>query len=150
MSPSVGAVLEIADDEPMKQTTCRSLLEVGIKTLEVAHVPPTIDHVIVGTVEHSRISGIKGSFLLGVNEGVWPLKPPTDGMINENERDLLASHGMMLAETSRRQLLDDWFYMYTVFTAAKDYLWLSYPISDEEGKAKMPSQLVKRIKDLFP
>jgi len=143
-------MVEMVGDEPMNLSTFRSVLEAGFETLQYSHVPPTMDHVIVGTVEHSRISGIKGSFLLGVNEGIWPLKPPTDGMINENERDLLASHGMILAETSRRQLLDDWFYMYTVFTSAKDYLWLSYPISDEEGKAKMPSQLVKRIKDLFP
>src|SRR5690625_2447288 len=143
-------MVEMVGDEPMKLTTYRSILEAGLETLEFAHVPPTIDHVIVGTVEHSRISGIKGSFLLGVNEGVWPLKPPVDGMINERERDLLAEQGLKLADTSRRQLLDDWFDMYTVFTSGRDFLWLSYPISDEEGKSQMPSQLIKQIEDLFP
>lgn len=27
---------------------------------------------------------------------------------------------------------------------------ISYPISDEEGKAKVPSQVISRIEDLFP
>src|SRR5699024_12114116 len=89
-------------------------------------VPPTIDDVIVGTVDHSRISGMKCSFLLGVNEGLWPLKPSVDGMMNDRERELLARYGMRLAETGERQLLDDWFYMYLAFTSPRDFLWIGY------------------------
>src|SRR5699024_7718090 len=114
-------MVEMVGDEPMKLTTYRSILEAGLETLEFAHVPPTIDHGIVGRVEDSRMSGIEGSFLLCVNEGVWPLKPPVDGMINERERDLLAEQGLKLADTRRRQLLDDWFDMYTVFTSGRDF-----------------------------
>ncbi|WP_019376201.1 helicase-exonuclease AddAB subunit AddB [Virgibacillus halodenitrificans] len=143
-------MVEMAGEETMTLTTFRSTLDAGFETLKFAHVPPSIDHVIVGTIDRSRISGIKCSFLLGVNEGVWPMKPSGDGMINEQERELLAGHGLRLAETSKRQLLDDWFYMYIAFTSAKDKLWVSYPLSDEEGKSKMPSQLIKRVEDLFP
>ncbi|WP_284139463.1 helicase-exonuclease AddAB subunit AddB [Virgibacillus sp. LDC-1] len=143
-------IVEIAGEEEMDLLTFRSMLEAGFESLTFAHVPPSIDHVIVGTVDRSRVSDIKCSFLLGVNDGVWPLKPPSDSVINEQERELLAIHGLKLADTSKRQLLDDWFYMYLVFTAAQDKLWISYPLSDEEGKAKMPSQLIHRMEDLFP
>jgi ATP-dependent helicase/nuclease subunit B len=141
---------EMAGDEPMLLSTFRAALDAGFESLKFAHVPPSIDHVIVGTIDRSRISGIKCSFLLGVNEGVWPMKPPEDSVINEQEREMLAGFGLELAESSKRQLFDDWFYIYTAFTSAKDKLWVSYPLSDEEGKAKMPSQLIKRIEDLFP
>ncbi|HAM79879.1 helicase-exonuclease AddAB subunit AddB [Ornithinibacillus bavariensis] len=143
-------MVELSGSEGMSLSTFRVTLDAGLETLKFSHVPPSIDHVIVGTIDRSRISGIKCSFLVGVNEGVWPLKPPSDGMINEVERELLASSGMKLADTSKRQLLDDWFYMYLAFTSASDYLWVSYPLSDEEGKAKMPSQLIKRMEDMFP
>ncbi|SET13831.1 DNA helicase/exodeoxyribonuclease V, subunit B [Oceanobacillus limi] len=143
-------IVEMAGEEQMSLATFRATLDAGFESLKFSHVPPSIDHVIVGTIDRSRISGIKCSFLLGVNEGVWPLKPPADGMINEAERERLAGHGMKLAETSKRQLLDDWFYMYLAFTSARDYLWVSYPLSDEDGKSKMPSQLIKRMEDLFP
>src|SRR5690625_6624819 len=46
------------------------------------------DLVIVGTIDHSRISGIKGAFLIGVNDGVWTLSPKAEGLINEQERAL--------------------------------------------------------------
>ncbi|WP_226038063.1 helicase-exonuclease AddAB subunit AddB [Aquibacillus saliphilus] len=143
-------MVEIAGDEKMSLQIFQTTLEAGFESLKFAHVPPSMDHVVTGTIDRSRFSGIKCAFLLGVNEGVWPMKPSADGMISEDERDLLAEHGMKLAEGSKRQLLDDWFYIYLAFTIAKDKLWVSYPLSDEEGKSKVPSQLIKRLQDLFP
>ncbi|RYG72621.1 helicase-exonuclease AddAB subunit AddB [Lentibacillus lipolyticus] len=143
-------MVEMAGDEKMNLKTFRSAIEAGFDSLTFAHVPPSIDHVIVGTIDRSRISGVKCSLLLGVNDGAWPMKPADEGIISEQERGLLEEHGMQLAESSSRQLLDDWFYMYTAFTSANDYLWVSYPLSDEEGKSKMPSQMIGRLEELFP
>ncbi|WP_077325015.1 helicase-exonuclease AddAB subunit AddB [Virgibacillus siamensis] len=143
-------MVEMAGNEPMTLETFRAALDAGFDSLTFAHVPPSMDHVIAGTIDRSRISGMKCAFLLGVNDGTWPMKPQSEGIINEHERELLAGHGVQLAESSKRQLLDDWFYMYIAFTAASDYLWVSYPLSDEEGKSKMPSQMINRMEDLFP
>lgn len=143
-------MVEMAGEESMSLKTFRLTLDAGFESLKFAHVPPSIDHVIVGTIDRSRMSGVKCAFLLGVNEGIWPMKPPVDGVINEQERGILAEHGLQLAESNQRKLLDDWFYMYLAFTAAQDRLWVSYLLSDEEGKSKMPSQLINKLKDLFP
>jgi ATP-dependent helicase/nuclease subunit B len=143
-------LVEIAGDESLSLDVFRNTLEAGLETLEFAHVPPSMDQAIVGTIDHSRIGRVKVAFLLGVNDGVWPMKPEGDGIINERERELLDDHGVRLAESSVRQLLDDNFYMYLAFTVAKDRLNISYTLSDEEGKGKLPSQLIKKIEDLFP
>jgi len=140
---------ELSSEEEMSLKTFRQALDAGFETLEFAHVPPSLDQVIVGTIDRSRISGKAYTFLLGVNEGAWPMKPPADGMISEEERELLLNRGVRLAETSKRKLLDDWFYIYLAFTSANKGMWASYPLSDEEGRAKMPSQLIKRLEDLF-
>ncbi|WP_217585964.1 helicase-exonuclease AddAB subunit AddB [Lentibacillus saliphilus] len=143
-------MVEMAGDEQMTLSTFKKTIEAGLETLTFAHVPPSMDHVIVGTIDRSRISGIKCAFLLGVNDGIWPMKPPADGMINEEERLLLSEHGIQLADGGRRELLDDWFYMYAALTVASDKLWVSYPLSDEEGKSKTPSPLIHRLDSLFP
>lgn len=142
--------VELIGNEKMSLTMFKDILEAGFESLQFSHVPPTIDHVIVGTIDHSRISNKKCSFLIGVNEGVWPMTPPIEGIINEEERELLKRYGLELAESSRRILLDDLFYMYLSFTSAKDYLWVSYPISHAEGEKKEPSQMIRRLQDLFP
>ncbi|SDJ87946.1 helicase-exonuclease AddAB subunit AddB [Sediminibacillus albus] len=143
-------MVEIVGDDKISLQLFRGTLESGFESLKFAHVPPSMDHVITGTIDRSRITGIKCAFLLGVNEGVWPMKPSIDGMISEEERELLAEQGLQLADGSKRQLLDDWFYVYLAFTCARDKLWISYPLSDEEGKSKVPSQLINRVEDLFP
>src|SRR5699024_11415747 len=81
-------MVEITGEESIGLSTFRTMLEAGFDALAYAHVPPTLDHVIVGTVDRSRVSDVKCAFLLGVNEGVWPMKPPADGMINEREREV--------------------------------------------------------------
>ncbi|MRG87032.1 helicase-exonuclease AddAB subunit AddB [Salinibacillus xinjiangensis] len=143
-------MVEMIGDEEMSLSIFRTTLETGFESLSFAHVPPSMDHVIVGDVDRSRISGVKGAFLLGVNEGTWPLKPASDGMISEDERSLLNQHGLLLADSSSRKLLDDRFYVYVAFTTPKDYLWVSYPLSNEEGKTKTPSPLINRMKEMFP
>ncbi|WP_152654874.1 helicase-exonuclease AddAB subunit AddB [Oceanobacillus sp. CFH 90083] len=143
-------MVEIAGDEELDMTTFNASINAGFEALEFSHVPPTMDHVLVGTIDRSRMSGVRCAFLVGVNEGIWPMKPGIDGMIDDEERDLLEQNGLKLADNGKRQLLDDWFYIYLSLTVAADKLMISYPISDEEGKAKIPSQVISRVKDLFP
>ncbi|KAB8139213.1 helicase-exonuclease AddAB subunit AddB [Gracilibacillus oryzae] len=143
-------ITEIAGDEAIDLKTFRNILESGFDSLQFSHVPPSIDHVVVGSIDRSRMHGIKCALLLGVNEGTWPMKQGGDGLISEEERGLLLTKGIQLAEGSKRQLLDDIFYIYSAFTLPTEYLWISYPLSNEEGKTKAASPLVKRMEEIFP
>ncbi|MEQ6375419.1 helicase-exonuclease AddAB subunit AddB [Bacillaceae bacterium S4-13-56] len=143
-------LVEMIGEEISPLSSFRTIVDAGFESLQFAHVPPSMDHVIVGSVDQSRISGMRAAFLLGVNEGLWPMKPPSDSLISENERELLKGHGMQLADSNKRQLLDDRFYIYLAFTAPSDFLWVSYTLSDEEGKTKIPSSYIKRTMDIFP
>lgn len=142
--------VEMIGSESMQFPMFQKTLEAGLEALEFSHVPPSMDHVIVGSIDHSRVATKKCSFLLGVNEGSWPMKPPLDGMINEHEREFLKQFGMELAASNRRVLLDDTFYMYLAFTSANNYLWVSYVLSDNEGKKKTPAQIIDRLQELLP
>lgn len=143
-------IVDMIGEEKLSFSLFRKTFEAGLEALEFSHVPPTMDHVIVGSIDHSRITSKKCAFLLGVNEGSWPMKPATDGMINEKEREFLQQFGLELAESNRRILLDDTFYMYLAFTTATDYLWVSYVLSNNEGSSKTASSMVQRIIEFFP
>lgn len=143
-------ITEIAGEETIDLKSFRNIIETGFETLQFSHVPPSIDHVVVGSIDRSRLSAIKCALLLGVNEGTWPMKQGGEGLISEEERTVLQNFGLTLAEGSKQQLLDDRFYVYLAFTLPTEYLWISYPISNEEGKTKAPSPYIKRIEELFP
>src|SRR5690625_5766825 len=40
--------------------------------------------------------------------------------------------------------------MHNAFSSVSDYLWVSYPISDSEGRRKLVSKMITRLYDLFP
>lgn len=96
----------LGDDE-LSDQLFRQLVEAGIGTLEFSQVPPSIDHVIVGDVERSRIRNVRVGFILGVNEGQYPQKPASDGLVTDEEREMLEEVGMTLADRADRVLLDD-------------------------------------------
>lgn len=151
------SVLELLDqmaslmgDEELSFDLFRKMIHSGLESMHFATVPPAMDQVLVGDMERSRFSNIKCTFILGVNDGVIPLKPVEEGVVTEEEREFLASTGITLAPGSKQQLLDEQFLIYLALTSASDLLYLSYPMADDEGKSLVPSILFNRLKDLFP
>lgn len=146
----IDEMVELIGEDEIDFDTFKQTMDAGLEALEFSHVPPSLDYVIVASIDRSRIDGKKCGFLLGVNEGYWPMNPGVDGMITESERAFLQAFDIELAASKRRVLLDDQLYMYLATTAATDQLWLSYAISDGDGKGRIPAQLVADIKELFP
>ncbi|MFZ3589126.1 helicase-exonuclease AddAB subunit AddB [Bacillus sp. DJP31] len=142
--------VELIGNEPITFQAFQSMIESGLESLRFALVPPAIDQVVVGDFEHSRLSHIKATFILGINDGVIPAIPTEDGVLSEEEREKLSHTGLKLAPGGKQQLLDEQFLLYMAISTASDLLWLSYPLANDEGKSLVPSIFIKRVKDLFP
>ncbi|AIQ70516.1 helicase-exonuclease AddAB subunit AddB [Paenibacillus graminis] len=152
-----GAVLDLLDqiaemmgNERMEFDVFAGVLETGLAELKMGLVPPALDQVLVGTMDRTRVSGVKYAFLLGFNEGVVPAQFKEDGILSEGERLLLENSGMELAPGSSRKLLDERFLIYNTLTTASRKLWISYATADEEGKALLPSEIIRQLHGMFP
>lgn len=62
-------------EEKVSISLFADLFEIGLDSMQFALVPPALDQVVVASFERSRLSDIKASFVLGVNDGVIPAKP---------------------------------------------------------------------------
>lgn len=152
------AVLELLDqmvemlgEEQVSLSLFAKLVESGLESMHFSLVPPALDQVVVASIGRSRLSPeIKCVFLLGVNDGVIPARPESDGLLTEEERALLAEKGVELSPGSMGQLAEEPFLIYHTLSSASHQLWISYPLADQEGKALLPSKLIQRLKDLFP
>lgn len=144
-------MVEILGEEEVSIQLFAKLVESGLESMRFALVPPALDQVVVATLGRSRLSSaIKCVFLLGVNEGVIPAKPEVDGVLTEEERVVLEEGGLELAPSGLSQLTEEPFMIYNALASAKEYLWISYPLADREGKALEPSTIIHRIKEIFP
>lgn len=142
--------VEIFGNESLSLEWFDQLFSTGVENVKMGLVPPAIDQVTLGSLERSRPGSVRYAFIVGANDGVLPAKMTEDGLLSEGEREMLGELGMELAPTSRRKLLDEQFLIYSAITVASDRLYISYPLSDEEGKALLPSELVRRIQSMFP
>lgn len=142
----VGA-LGATSPEPVE---FRQIIEAGLETLRVGLIPPSLDQVMVGSVERSRQPDIRAAFILGAGEGRFPAAPAEDVIFTDAEREQLAALRVELSPTSKQQLLREQYLLYVSLTRASDYLWISYPAADAEGQELAPSPVVRRLLRLFP
>ncbi|MBA4538727.1 helicase-exonuclease AddAB subunit AddB [Bacillus aquiflavi] len=142
--------VELFGNEKLSLKQFSVIFEAGIESLRFSLVPPAIDQVLVADLEKSRLSDVKAAFIIGLNEGVLPAKMIDEGIVADDDREILQQKGLTIAPTSKTKLLDESFIAYKAFTTPSDELYLTYPIANEEGKALLPSFYIKRINDLFP
>ena len=111
---------------------------------------PSLDQVIVGSVDRIRNHGARAVFIIGVNDGVFPLTISDGGILSDEDRENLRNIGVELALDSRSKIFEEGFIIYRTLSTSSKYLNLSYPIADHEGKALRPSIIIGRIKKIFP
>ncbi len=154
---SINIVINLLDeivlvfkDDKITIDKFAQILRVGLKNSNLTKIPGTQDQVIMGDVDRSRSHKVKATFIIGLNDGIFPSINKDEGFLNDEDREILKSHGIELAKGTIDKLYEDNFNIYKTFTTAEQKLYLSYPSSDMQGKALRPSILVNRIKKIYP
>lgn len=137
-------------DTPMSVADFRQIVEAGLESLRVGMVPAGLDQVMVGTVERSRQPDIKAAFVLGASDRHFPPPPREDVIFTDTERERLSGLQLQLSPTSRDESLRQQYLLYISLTRASEYLWISYPATDGQGKEQAASATVRRLTELFP
>ncbi|MEK4234070.1 helicase-exonuclease AddAB subunit AddB [Anoxybacillus sp. FSL W8-0703] len=142
--------VEILGDETLSLETFLTIIETGFESLQFSLVPPATDQVLIAHFDRSRLSNIRCTFLVGVNEGVIPMRKNDDGMLSETDRELLHHYSLHVAPASRERLLDEPFLLYLALVSPSERLYVTYALSDEQEKTLLPSMFIKRLTDMFP
>ncbi|MBE3582172.1 MAG: helicase-exonuclease AddAB subunit AddB [Thermoanaerobacteraceae bacterium] len=143
-------LVEILGDETLTLREYAQILAAGLEGRRLSLVPQGLDQVLIASLDRSRHPEVRAAFLLGVNEGVFPARPPAGGFLKDAERERLKEKGIDLAPYGERLLLEEQHLIYLALTRSRELLTLSYALADEEGRALRPSQVINRLKALLP
>jgi ATP-dependent helicase/nuclease subunit B len=143
-------MVEILGDEVITPEEFRQLLESGMSEAKVALIPPSMDEVLVGDMERTRLKDVKALFFVGVNEGSIPKNTDSGGILTEMDREFLQDHGVELAPGPKELMGMQRFYLYQNLTKPSEILCLSYSQADAKGEALSPAYLIATIHTLFP
>lgn len=126
------------------------LMEAGFETIELGLVPANVDQIIIGDLTRSRMGSKKALFIIGVNEGVIPSLNEGAGLLTDDERRQLSDVGVQLAPTATTGLFRDQYYIYMALQRFKEKLYLSYTMTDDDGKVTRPSHLLNILGKILP
>ncbi|WP_035773262.1 PD-(D/E)XK nuclease family protein [Butyrivibrio sp. VCD2006] len=128
------------------------ILDVGFSDFEIGTIPQSVDRIVVGDIERTRLKEVRTLFFLGVNDDLIPKAAGTGGIISDIERQYLADtlNGIELAPTPRQQMYIQRLYLYMNLTKPSDRLYLTFAHLDPSGKSIRPAYLIGKIRTLFP
>lgn len=142
--------VDVMGDKELECFDFFKILNSGFTNEEIGVIPAALDQVNIGDVARIKGRDVKVLYIVGINDGVLPSSKKDEGILSDNDRNILSEMGMDLASTTRNKIFEEQFLLYTALTISSDYLMLSYPMADFEGKSLRPSIVIPRIKKILP
>ncbi|MGG7144495.1 helicase-exonuclease AddAB subunit AddB [Clostridium nigeriense] len=143
-------LVEVLGDEVIDIKEFTKILISGFEDKEIGVIPMALDQVNIGDISRVKGREVKALYLIGVNDGVLPSVNKDEGIISDRERDLLRNIGIRLASDTKSRAFEEQFIVYTALTIASEYLMITFPMADFEGKSLRPSIIIPRIKKVLP
>lgn len=126
------------------------LLDAGLEESKVGVIPPSLDQIVVGDIQRSRLTNIRVLFFMGANDTLLPGNLGQGGILSERDREKFEENKMSLSPGSKEKTYIQKFYLYMNLTKPKENLILSYSKVSSDGKSLRPAYLVQEIKKLYP
>ncbi len=148
----IDALDELCTVMPDLSVNCEifaELLKIIFDETDIGSIPCSVDEVSVGDAALARLSG-KHVYIIGANEGIFPMAPTGGGIFTDADRERLTSVGMELSPGSEAVSCDERFAFWRAMTSASRSVTVIWSRSDLSGHAMKPSFGVTRLRTLFP
>ena len=143
-------VVEVLGDEVLDIKEFTKILISGFEERDIGVIPMSLDQVNIGDISRVKGREVKALYLIGVNDGVLPAANKEEGIISDRERELLRNIGIRLASDTKSRAFEEQFIVYTALTIPSEYLMVTFPMADFEGKSLRPSIIIPRLKKVLP
>ena len=142
--------VEVLGDEVVDLKTFSKILISGFEEKEIGVIPMALDQVNIGDIARVKGRDVKALYIVGANDGVLPSANKDEGILSDEDRIELKSMGIELASDTRSRVFEEQFMVYTALTIPSNYLMITYPMADFEGKSLRPSIIIPRLKKILP
>lgn len=150
-----GAVCGLLDqihallDEPMGLEEYAEILKAGFAELKVGSLPQSVDQVVAGDLERTRLKPVKVLFIIGANDGIIPGSSGSGGLLSDMERGFLLDAGIELAPTPRQKGFEERIYLYMNMTQPSEMLCVSFAQMNGKGERVRPSYLINAVEKMY-
>ena len=142
--------VNILGDEELSYDEYSVILKTGFESIQLGMLPPSIDQILLGTMQRTRTGSIKALFVLGANDGILPSYSGEETLLNDDEREFLYRKGNVICRNDEQIMREEQLAIYRNLSKPSEYLFMSYSVSDTEGGEIRPSIIFERVRKMFP
>ena len=136
-------------DEEINAKELAAILDSGFEDIKVGIIPPTLDRMVIGDIERTRLSNVKILFLIGGNDGIIPKREIKGGVLTQNERNFLLESEVELSPTAKENVFIQKYYLYLMLTKMSNKLFISFKRINGDGSSARPSYLINNLVKMF-
>ena len=140
----------ILGETPMELEEFAALFSLVLSQYDVGAIPVSLDRVDGGEMPRMAHKSCKVLFLLGADEGSIPQAAPAPGLLNDDDRTLLASYGLELAPRLSDRLYREMTVLYETLALPRRRLYVSWARQGAEGEERRACFAVHKLGALFP
>jgi ATP-dependent helicase/nuclease subunit B len=142
-------LVEVFAGRTMTAEDYLAIINSAFSQLTLAFIPPTLDQVLVGSIERSRHPDLKAVFLIGATQRQFPVPLVSDSILTDDDRIAAESADFQLAPASSQMLTERQYLAYIAFTRPSEFLCVTYPSVDDKSSAVPRSQFIANLESLF-
>ncbi len=151
LTETLATVASVMDEaEPLSPDELQTALSLVFSTTDIGSVPARHDCVTLGSASTLRVDHMKAILVLGLCEGEFPQTHKDDGLLTEQDKEILADLGVELSDRAERLTSDELLYVWRAFSKPSEVLILSCSSATPDGQPRSPSVAFSRLKFLFP
>lgn len=144
---SFGHLLENTE---LSKTRLAELFDLMLASIDLGHIPQTVDQVLIGDASLVRPNEPKATFIIGCNEGVFPALPEETALFTSSEREKLRDCGLELENTLEERIVDEQFIAYKAVSTPSARLYLSASLANVKGEPLQPAAFLGSVSEIFP
>lgn len=142
--------VELLGEEQVSLSEYCRLLDAGLSEARVGVIPPSVDELVVGDVQRTRLKDVKALIFIGANDSYLPGALLRTGLLSERDRERFQKEKISLAPGGKEQAYIQKFYLYMNLTKPSEKLCIYYSKVSSEGKSMRPAYLIQEIRRLYP
>ena len=124
------------------------VMDLGLEQCRLGTLPPSLDQLIFGDMERTRLEGVRVLFVIGFQDGCFPKGESAPGLLTRREREVCGAIAEMPPMDREDQQLQ-YLQLYTLLGKASERIYFSCCTGDGKGKLQSPSLLWRRLQGLM-
>ena len=146
----LGQIDGIMGGSDMDLAEFTDIYTAGLSDVEVGVIPPSVDGLSMGTMIRTRPRQMRAAVILGACEGVMPLSPQTEGLFSMDEKEYFKTKGFALGSLDDIKMDEENAAMYRMMARPSEKIYISWSMTDTEGRDTSPSPVIDSLRMLFP